>query len=321
MMKSVYRLCLIALFGVTLAAAAQAETYGIGTLPQGSLGYSIASSVAKVVSENSDLDVRAIGQGGSSVYLPQVNTNEIAFGTSNTFESIFAHNGTGNFDGRANPNLRLVTTLVPFAVGIMVRADSGIDAMTDLQGRPFPSGYSAQKLVGVMQSAILGAVGVDDSKLQPVPVPNFAKGAELLAQGAVAGVLLSPGSGIVDKTNAETPVKFLPVPDSPEVVAAIQRELPSTYLTEVKPSPRMPYITEPVKLVGYKYTLVTNKDVAEEVVYAVVKALHENKAALGESHGVFRQFAPDEMAVLLTGIDYHPGAVKFFKEKGIWPGS
>ncbi len=320
-MRIALKLWSLVVFGLVWSVGAHAETYGIGTLPQGSLGYSIAAGVAKVASENSDLDVRAIGQGGSSVYLPQVNNGEIAFGTSNTFESIFAHNGTGNFDGRANPNLRVVTTLVPFSVGIMVRADSDINAMTDLKGRPFPSGYSAQKLVDVMQDAILGAVGVDESMLEPVPVPNFAKGAELLAQGTVAGVLLAPGSGIVDKTNAETPVKFLPVPDTPEVVAAIQRDLPSTYITEVKPNPRMPYITEPVKLVGYKYTLVTNKDVPEDVVYKVVKALYENKDAIAETHGVFKQFDPSDMAVPLSGIDYHPGAVKFFKEAGIWAGS
>ena len=320
-MKLIVRSLVVFVASVVLATGARAETFGIGTLPQGSLGFAIASAVAKAVSENTDLDVRAIGQGGSSVYLPQVNSNEIAFGTSNTFESIFAYSGTGNFDGRANPNLRVVTTLVPFSVGIMVRADSGIETMTDLKGKPFPVGYSAQKLVGVMQNAILNAVGVTEADLQPVPVPNFAKGAELLAQRTVAGVLLAPGSGIVDKTNAQVPVKFLPVPDRPEVVTAIQKALPSTYLSEVAPNKRMPYITEAVKLVGYKYTLVTNAAVSEDVVYGVVKALYENKKALAEAHGVFRRFNPDEMAVVLDGVDYHPGAVKFFKEQGIWPGN
>lgn len=312
---------LAAMVALTPATGVHAQTYGIGTLPQGSLGYSIAAGIAKVASTSGGLDVRAIGQGGSSVYLPQVNKNEIAFGTSNTFESIFAHNGTGNFEGRPNPNIRVVATLVPFSVGVMVRADSDINEMTDLKGRPFPTGYSAQRLVGIMQNAILGAVGVNESDLKPVPVPNFAKGAELLAQGSVAGVLLAPGSGVVDKTNAAARVKFLSVPDRPEVVAAIQKDLPSTYLAQVSPNPRMPYITAPVNLVGYQYTLVAGKDVPDDVVYKVAKALYENKKALADTHGVFRQFDPEAMAATLSGIAYHPGAAKFYKEAKIWRGN
>lgn len=305
----------------SVAATAQAETYGIGTLPQGSLGYSIAAASAKVVSEQTGLDVRAIGQGGSTVYLPQINSGEIAFGTSNTFESTFARNGTGNFEGRPLENLRLVTALMPFQVSIMVRRDSGIDSFDDLKGQPFPDGYSSQRLVGVMQDAIFAGVGLSVADLEPVPVPNFVKGAELLGEGKVAGVLLAPGSGVVAQTDAKTPVRFLGIPGGEATEAKIAALLPASYLTEVAPSPRMPYITEPVTMLGYEYTIVTHKDVAADVVYRMVEAIHGNKDALGEAHGVFKSFDPARMAVQVEGIDYHPGAVKFFKEKGIWTGA
>lgn len=295
-----------------------AEPLGIGTLPQGSLGYSIASSLAKVVTENSELEVRAVGQGGSTVYIPQVNSGELAFGTSNTFESIFARNGTGNFEGRVNENLRLVTTLVPFTVGFMVRNESEFNSVTDLKGQPFPTGYSSMKLVAIMQEAIFEAVGMSEGDLKPVPVPNFVKGAELLAQGRVAGVLLAPGSGVVAKTDAQAPIRFLDIPNDDQTIARIRERLPSTYLAEVKPRPNLPGIVKPTTLLGYKYTLVANKDVPDEVVYAVVKALHENKPGLAASHGIFNRFDPADMAVAIEGIEYHPGAVKFFKEAGIW---
>ena len=50
-----------------------AKSVSIGTLPQGSLAYGIASSVAKVISDNSDLVTRAVGIGGSNIFIPQVN--------------------------------------------------------------------------------------------------------------------------------------------------------------------------------------------------------------------------------------------------------
>jgi TRAP transporter TAXI family solute receptor len=299
-------------------AFAQDKPVAIGTLPQGSLGFSIAAAVAKVGTEKAGLQVRAIGQGGSSVYIPKVNSGELEFGPSNTFETIFATQGTGNFEGRKHPNLRVVAMLSPFTVGLMVAKDSDIKQVTDLKGKPFPTGYAKQRLVGVMQEAIFNAVGMGEEDLQPVPVPNFVKGAELLAEGKVAGVLLAPGSGVVKKTHAQRPVRFITIPNDPKVEAAIQKSLPGSRLVEVKPNPRLVSIAEPVHLVGYQYALVTNDKVADDVVYRLVKALHDNKAGLVESHGVFRQFDPSKMAPKLDGATYHPGAVKFYKEAGIW---
>ena len=300
------------------SAGAAEKPVAIGTLPQGSLGFSIASAVAKVGTEQTDLQVRAIAQGGSSVYLPKVNSGEIEFGTSNTFETIFATKGTGNFAGHPNPNLRVAAMLVPFTVGFMVAKDSDIRAITDLKGQPFPTGYAKQKLVGIMQEAIFHAVGMSEKSLKPVPVPNFVKGAALLAEGKVAGVLLAPGSGVVKKTYAQRPVRFIDIPNDPKVESAIQAALPGSKLVEVKPSKRLLSIAGPVHLVQYQYALVTNANVPDDVVYKLVKALHDHKSQLAAAHGVFHQFDPSKMAPKLNGATYHPGAIKFYKEAGLW---
>ncbi|MCG6873965.1 MAG: TAXI family TRAP transporter solute-binding subunit [Betaproteobacteria bacterium] len=305
---------------LALLAAAPAtaqKPMGIATLPQGSLGYAIASALAKVGSDEAGLPMRAVGLGGSSVYVPQINAGEIEFGTSNTFEAIFATQGTGNFAGRPHPHLRVVAALAPFQVGIMVRDDSGIRSLQDLKGKAFPVGYSSMKLVGIMQEAILEAVDIRPADLDGVPVPNFVKGAEMLAEGKVAGVLLAPGSGVVKKTNAQAPVRFLTIPNDPAVEARIRAKLPSTSLVMVKPNPRMASIREPVYLLGYQYTLITNDGVDEDVVYRLVKALYENKKELAAAHGSFNRFDPKAMAIDLPGATYHPGAVKFYRERGM----
>ena len=54
-----------------------AKSVSIGTLPQGSLAYGIASLVAKVISENSDLVTRAVGIGGSDIFISQVNQGKV----------------------------------------------------------------------------------------------------------------------------------------------------------------------------------------------------------------------------------------------------
>ncbi|SIT05481.1 hypothetical protein SAMN05421759_11291 [Roseivivax lentus] len=298
-------------------ALAQSGPVAVGTLPQGSLGYAIAAGVSQVVSENTDVSMRAVGQGGSSVFIPALNRGEIDFSTSNTFEAVFATQGTGNFEGNANPNVRVAALLQPFEVGIMVAADSDITSLEDLRGQPFPVGYTRQRLVGVMQDAVFDAVGMSSDDLDGVPVPNFVEGAKLLAQGSVVGVMLAPGSGVVRQTMAQTPVRFISVIEGEDAAAAVAQSLPGSYVGRVEPVERLPEITEPVDLIGYQYALLTHAEADEEVVYSVVKALYENKESLIESHGSFRRFDPDAMAFQVEGASLHPGAERFYREVGI----
>jgi TRAP transporter TAXI family solute receptor len=300
------------------AALAQSGPVAIGTLPQGSLGYSIASGVAQVAADKGGVNARAVGQGGSSVYIPALDRGEIAFATSNAFEAVFAVQGTGNFDGTPNENIRVAAMLQPFNVGIMVAKDSDIRSLEDLKGRPFPVGYARQRLVGVMQEAVFEAAGINPEDLDGVPVPNFVEGAKLLAQGAVAGVMLAPGSGVVRQTNAQVPVRFISVIEGDEAAARVAQLLPGSYVGRVEPVERLPEIEEPVDLVGYQYTLITHADADEDMVYNVVKALYENKPALVETHGSFRGFNPDDMANQVEGAPFHPGAIRFYREAGIW---
>lgn len=299
-------------------ALAQSGPVAVGTLPQGSLGFAIASGVAQVAAEKADVNARAVGQGGSSVYIPALNRGEIDFATSNAFEAVFAVQGEGNFDGSPNPNVRVAAMLQPFNVGIMVAKDSEIQSLDDLKGKPFPVGYARQRLVGVMQDAVFAGAGMSAGDVDGVPVPNFVEGAKLLAQGAVAGVMLAPGSGIVKQTNAQLPVRFITVIDGEEAAATVAELLPGSYVGRVNPVERLPEIVEPVDLIGYQYALLTHADADPDMVYRVVKALYENKPMLIEAHGSFRGFDPDAMATQVDGAPFHPGAVRFYEEAGLW---
>lgn len=308
----------LALTLCTSGAQAQDGPVAIGTLPQGSLGYSIAAGIAQVVDRKTGMMARAVGQGGSSVYVPSLNRGEIAFATSNAFESVFAIEGRGNFDGQPNPQVRVAAMLQPFSVGFMVAADSDIQSIGDFEGQAFPVGYARQRLVGVMQEALFEAAGLSEDSLDAVPVANFVEGANMLAQGTVQGVLLAPGSGVVQQTNAQRAVRFISAIESEEMADQLAVSLPGSFLMRVDPNERMPEIVESVDLLGYQYTLITHADADDELVYKVVKALYESRDALIETHGSFRAFNPDDMANQVEGAIFHPGAIRFFREAGIW---
>src|SRR5918995_3684283 len=87
------------------AAAASAQTVGFATLPPGSILHAQASVIAKVVQDNSKLQVRVIGYGGDAPILEAVNTQKADFLLLDVGEPAEARIGEGNWKGQAKPNL------------------------------------------------------------------------------------------------------------------------------------------------------------------------------------------------------------------------
>lgn len=308
----------VAAAGAALAGGASAQSVTIGTLPQGSLAYGIASSVAKVISDNSGLVTRAVGIGGSNIFIPQVNAGKLEMATANAVEANFALRGEGTFPGKPNPNLRILTRLLTFQVGFMVRRESDIQAITDFKGRRFPSGFTSQKIVETLVRAAFATEGMTFKDVQGVPVPNFVRATDQLVAGKVEGSFLAPGSGIVRKANAKVKIRFLNLPQSPQNAKIVSDIAPGAFYSVVMPVKRMPYIDKPTTMLGFDYLIVVGSHVPDSVAYNAVKALYGNKAGLIAGHGAFRGFSPEMMGKKGIGVDYHPGAVKFYKEAGIW---
>jgi TRAP transporter TAXI family solute receptor len=297
--------------------AAQSQTVSIGALPQGSLSFAVAAAVAKVIGDKTDLTMRAIGVGGTNIYIPQVNQNKLQMSTAAAPDAIFASTGTGSFDGRKNSNIRVLARLLEFQVGFMVKRDSKITALSDFKGQNFPSGYTAQKLVGTLVSAAFATEGMSFSDIKGVPVPNFVRGTDEMVAGRAVGSFLAPGSGVVRKAHAKVKIRFISMKADPSMLGTLQKIAPAAYFTTVKPSKRMPYITEPVKMIGFDYLILTNSKVSDAVAYKAAKAIHQNKKALVAAHGVFRGFSPKLINKKGLGVDYHPGAAKYYKEAGL----
>ena len=300
-----------------LAGPSAAQTVSIGTLPQGSLAYSIASTAAKVIADNSDLTMRAVGIGGSNIFIPQVDQGRLEMSTANAVEANFARTGTGTFPGRAHPNLRILARLVTFQVGFMVKRDSPIQRITDFKGQPFPSGFTSQKIVEALVQAAFATEGMTFADVKGVPVPNFVRATDELVSGKVVGSFLAPGSGVVRKANARIGIRFLSMPESAANAAKVASIAPGAFYTAVKPSKRMPYIDKPTTMLGFDYLILVGAHVGDGIAYKAAKALYENKKALVAGHGVYRGFAPKSMGKKGIGVDYHPGSLKFYREAGI----
>jgi TRAP-type uncharacterized transport system substrate-binding protein len=73
-------------------------------------------------------------------------------------------------------------------------------------------------------------------------------------------------------------------------------------------------------ILAFDFFLSTNKNVPEDVIYKVTKALHDNKAGLASTFAPLREFEPAGMSFPVpTPLEYHPGAIRFYQEAGMWP--
>src|SRR5213595_632248 len=117
----------VAFAAALLAGAIQAQTVGFATLPPGSILHAQASVIAKVVQDNSKLQVRVIGYGGDAPILESVQSQKADFLLLDVGEIAEARAGEGNWKGKPHANLRNAMTLYGFQMAFWVRKDSPIN--------------------------------------------------------------------------------------------------------------------------------------------------------------------------------------------------
>ena len=304
---------------LALAAApllARAQVLGFGSAPQGSIGYNMSAAIARVMSE-AGIQSRVQPYSGSSAVLPLVNSGELDLAVCNVMEIQEAYAGEETYKGRRQPNLRVLGVIFPLYSSIFVRKDSPIKTLAGLKGKRLPYGYSAQVTLERIIDAIIATGGLKRSDIVPVLVPNVIRGADDFMEGKLDGGFFAIGAGKVaevDKTVGG--IRYLPTPDDPAAVARMKKLMPYAYITTVKPSPAFVGLDGPTKLMAYDYLVAVGAHVKDDTVYKIAQAMYENKAKLAESFKPFNIWDPHQIHKRMPA-PFHPGALKFYKEKGL----
>lgn len=307
---------LFAAFALAFGCA-QAQVLGFGTAPQGSIGYNMGSAIAKVIAETEKLQSRVQPYSGSSAVLPLLNSGELDLSVCNVLEAQEAVNGEGPYSGRKQPNLRVLAVIFPIYSSLFVKKDSPFRTIAELKGKRIPFGYTAQVTLQRINEAILATAGLTGKDIVPVLVPNVIRGVDDFAEGKADAGFFALGAAKVSEVDKTTGgIRYLPVSDAPKDVAAMQKIMPYAYVTLVNPSPAFTGLAGPTKLMAYDYLVVAGAHVKDDVVYRVAKAMYENKPKLVESLRAFGGFNPEGMHKSMPA-PFHPGAEKFYKEKGI----
>lgn len=304
-----------------VVSAAQAQQVRvIASNPQGSIFYASSVTIGKLIDDKLKIQVRVQPMGGSSTYIPLLNRGEVDFGLTNVDDARTSYKGEGAFK-RSNPNLRLTAIAFPLTLGILVLNDSPIKTVQDLKGKTLPWGYNAQTTGRVLQEAVLANGGLTMNDVKTVPTQSLFSGVDLLGEGKVDAAVISVGTGQAQQANVNMSshggIRFLKLDSSPEAVARMRKIIPARPFL-VEPAAYAVGIIGPTTVMAYNVFFSTSATTPDDLVYNVVKAMHDNKDDLVKGAPVFKQFDPKRMTEDI-GVPWHPGALKFYKEVGQWP--
>jgi TRAP transporter TAXI family solute receptor len=313
-----------ALFGAALfagSAAAQAPL-GIATSNPGSLYHNIGTAIAKAANSHG-LRVTIQPATSPNQYLPAVGHGQIEFGVGNLQEFIYALNGEAWFKGQgASRDLRAVALLYPLTEAIFVRKDSPIKTIGDLKGKRMTAGFTAQNTILPQLDAIYATAGLTRDDVVKVQVPSVVAGAAAVMAGQTDGFILAQGAGKVREADAAVGgIRALPIPNTPEALAAIKKHWSSGFLVERKPSAANPGVLADGWFIAYPMMVFTNKNVPDDVVEKLTKILYDSQKEMGQVFAPMKGFDPKrDMVGDLGAAQYHPGAIKFYKSVGLWKG-
>jgi uncharacterized protein len=212
-------------------------------------------------------------------------------------------------------DLRIIGAAHALRVGFFVRKDSGIRTVADLKGKRVPYGFSAMRALEPTVRAILATANLTEKDIKPVLVPNVIRSADDFASGAADAFYFAFGAPKVREIDATVGGIRMTEIDEKGMPAARKIERWG-YLTQVGPAPIFIGVEKPMKVYSFDNLFFTSAKTKDEFVYKFLETLVNNKNELVGIQPVLREFSP-EFAYKQYEVPYHPGAVKFFKDRNI----
>jgi uncharacterized protein len=309
------KLAIAALASAALTSSVLAQAIGLATT-QGGATEQIATAIAKTVAQSTGLQVRPQMLANTSQYMPLVDDGRIEFGIANYPQTFYAIKGTGMSEGRPAPKLKLVATLIPFNAGMMVPSSLGIKTLDGLKGKRVPR-FPANSLGDYIIRASLATAGLTYDDVTSVPTANFPAQFQAFKDGATDLTIATAGAQYTYEFDTILGgVTFLNYKQGDEKV--LGEELPGTFLKPVGEY-KVPGVSEDTLIFAYDYTLFANAEVPSELVAKVAKALYEGQKSLQQTGPIWQEYVPGEIGKAGV-LEYHPGAIDFYRSVGIWKG-
>jgi len=314
-------LALAAAFAGALASApamAQQKFVTIGTGGVTGVYYAAGGAICRLMNkERARHGIRCSVEstGGSVFNINTIRAGELDFGVAQSDVQYNATKGLKQFekDG-AFKELRSVFSVHPEPMTVLARKEAGVKKFEDFKGKRFNIGNPGSGTRASMDE-LLGALGM---KLADFSLASELKADEhgaALCDNKIDGFFYSVGH---PAANIQDPVTTCGAKLIPLTGAAVDKLVAGApYYAKVSiPGGLYAGNPEPTQTYGVLATFVTSSKVADATVYEMVKAVFENFDDFKKLHPAFAHLDPKDMIKNGNSAPLHPGAVKYYKEKG-----
>lgn len=304
---------LLFLAGVVVASSAVAETLyvTIGTSSMGSPLYAAGNVLAQEINKtipNAKASARVTAGSIQNLDLLARKSVEIALGDSVSPKD--ALDGEGVFAGKKDPLVRGVTCIWPSVIQIVV--PESIRSIADLRGKKVAIGARGSAATRYAEVA-LAAADMTLADIQPEHV-SYEEGKGFLQDGHASGSLhIAVPNALVTELMSSGKFKILEF--SEEELKKMNAKYPEFTPYTIKPNTYQNQ-PKPVSVYQVPNIIVTRENVDSDLVYQVTKIIFENQKDLAAGYKLWGFFKL-ENALKGMPIPLHPGAARYFKEKGL----
>ncbi len=297
--------------------AAEQRSASLATHAVGSLYNALGTGIATVVSRHTPMTVRVQPFAGPPAWLPSMNAGETDMGVLTSADAVTSYKGLILYK-KPYQNTRILIVGGALQLGFYVPKDAPVETVADLKGKRIPADYPGTPIVRLSSTAALATAGLSYNDIVKVPVSDLQAGAQAFLEDRTDAGWHSVGSPAVEEANARRGgVKFVSVITTPEGEKKMADVYPGSYSSTIKAGSATGIINDTAVLTNDIY-LVAAKALSDESAYAIVKALWEHNPELGQAYPALKAWRRERMVSRSAVIPYHPGAVKFFKEKQAW---
>ncbi len=288
----------------------------VGTAPPGGAFFVVGGAIAEVLNahaQGGNWVVTAEATMGTQENIRRLANDELDLAVANAAISYFAVRG--GRDWETPQAIRSVMTLAPNVAFFITPANSGIEKITDLKGKRVvigPPGAGFEHFV----EPILEAHGVSLSDFSPLYGTQSAA-VDMLSDGSAAAAFLGGAIPTASITQASATGDIYFVPFEEEVRQKLIEEYAFFHPAMVKAGTYRGQEEDfPCLNVGSMH-LITSAGKDEETVYQLTRTLYENREEVAAKHPAGNAINSAN-AARSVGTDFHPGAVRYYREIGIW---
>lgn len=301
----------------TGAADAQQKTIAIGTGGTGGVYYPLGGAIANVLSKNlPNVQATAEVTGGSVDNLKLIASGQSEVGFTMADAAQDALRGQGKFASGKVP-LQTLLVVYPNRMHIVTVEGKGIEKLSDLKGKRVSTG-SPGSATEVMAFRVIEAGGLDKDKDMTRERLGVAESVNAVKDGKIDAFFWVGGLPTAAVTDlAATPGLKIKLVDHSEVVAKMNAKYGDLYSPGTIPAGTYPGYDKNNKNAEVWNIIVTGSKMSDADAYAIVKTLVEKKADLVAVHKEANSFNIENQVQARSPVPFHPGALKYFKEKGI----